>query len=54
MFCPNLVASFCIMACIKILLANISVFKMSAEEEAEDLRRGICANSTIYAIYSSY
>lgn len=57
MFCPSLVASFSIRACIKIkiLLANVSAFKMSvAEEEVEDLRRGICANSIIYAISSSY
>lgn len=42
-FCPDLVASFCIRACIKIkiLLASVSAFKMSvAEEEVEDLRRG--------------
>lgn len=50
-FCPDLVASFCIMASIKILLANVSAFKINV---AGDLRRGICTNSAIDAIYSSY
>lgn len=43
-------------ACVKIniLLAKVSAFKMSvAEEEAAELRRGICANNTVYTIYSS-
>jgi len=55
--CPDLVTSFCISACIKIkiLLANVSAFKMSvAREEVEDMRRGIYANRTIYVMCSSY